>query len=119
MPKQPFYKIGSVFNQIGDPNSGYTYDRPKLNYIDTKTLGNTLIMLGGGRNRVEDKIDHSVGMKFEIELGGAVEKGQPIATLYAPSEDLFDLAHQKIIEAVVIKHTNKVGKLKPVIEHVE
>lgn len=36
MPKQPFYKIGSVFNQIGDPNSGYTYDRPKLNYIDTK-----------------------------------------------------------------------------------
>ena len=27
MPKQPFYKIGSFFNQNGDPNSGYTYDR--------------------------------------------------------------------------------------------
>ena len=36
MPKQPFYKIGSFFNQNGDPNSGYTYDRPKLNYIDPK-----------------------------------------------------------------------------------
>lgn len=111
-PKKYFRKA-IIGKEVNATEAGF------VNYIDTKTLGNTLIMLGGGRNRVEDKIDHSVGMKFEIELGGAVEKGQPIATLYAPSEDLFELAHQKIIEAVVINHTNKVGKLKPVIEHVE
>ena len=51
--------------------------------INTKNLGNILILLGGGRQKVEDDIDFSVGMKLFIELGTYVERNQPICTLYA------------------------------------
>ena len=53
MPKQPFYKIGSVFNQIGntkqDPNKGEGPDYKT--YTDPKT--NTKGKLDSGRSYAE------------------------------------------------------------------
>jgi thymidine phosphorylase len=90
-----------------------------INYINTRQLGNTLITLGGGRRRVEDKIDHSVGMKFLVELGSSVEKDQPIAKLHASSETLFESSYQQIIQSIRIESSNKLGRIDPIIEYFE
>ena len=62
--------------------------------INTKNLGNILILLGGGRQKVDDDIDFSVGMKLLIELDTYVEKNQPICTLYARDEESFNIAEK-------------------------
>ncbi|MCC7085985.1 MAG: thymidine phosphorylase [Pirellulales bacterium] len=54
--------------------------------IDTEQLGSTLIEMGGGRKKLRDKIDHSVGLAMLIRLGDRIERGQPMARIFAPPE---------------------------------
>jgi thymidine phosphorylase len=43
-------------------------------------------MLGGGREKKEDKIDHGVGLEFHKRIGDRVEKGEPLATIHYNSD---------------------------------
>ncbi|MEO8882134.1 MAG: thymidine phosphorylase [Devosia sp.] len=54
--------------------------------IDLRTLGMTVVALGGGRTRPEDKIDHSVGFDRLLGLGAKVEKGTPLGRIHARSD---------------------------------
>ena len=87
--------------------------------INTKNLGNTLILLGGGRQKVEDDIDFSVGMKLFIELGTYVERNQPICTLYARDEETFNIAEKEIIESFEIGESEENFNKKMIVEHFE
>ena len=87
--------------------------------INTKNLGNILILLGGGRQKVEDDIDFSVGMKLLIELGTYVERNQPICTLYARDEESFNIAEKEIIESFEIGESEKNFNKKMIIEQFE
>jgi pyrimidine-nucleoside phosphorylase len=44
-------------------------------------FGIALAMLGGGREKKEDTIDHAVGLQFHKRIGDRVEKGEPLATI--------------------------------------
>ena len=87
--------------------------------INTKNLGNILILLGGGRQKVEDDIDFSVGMKLLIDLDTYVEKNQPICTLYARDQESFDIAEKEIIESFEIGESEENFNKKMIIEHFE
>ena len=87
--------------------------------INTKNLGNILILLGGGRQKVEDDIDFSVGMKLFIELGTYVERNQPICTLYARDEESFNIAEKEIIESFEIGESEENFNKKMIIEQFE
>ena len=87
--------------------------------INTKNLGNILILLGGGRQKVEDDIDFSVGMKLLIELDTYVEKNQPICTLYAQDEESFNIAEKEIIESFEIGESEENFNKKMIIEQFE
>ena len=87
--------------------------------INTKNLGNILILLGGGRQKVEDDIDFSVGMKLLIELDTYVEKNQPICTLYARDEESFNIAEKEIIESLEIGESEENFNKKMIIEQFE
>ena len=87
--------------------------------INTKNLGNILILLGGGRQKVEDDIDFSVGMKLLIELGTYVERNQPICTLYARDEETFNIAEKEIIESFEIGESKENFNKKMIIEQFE
>ena len=87
--------------------------------INTKNLGNILILLGGGRQKVEDDIDFSVGMKLLIELGTYVEKNQPICTLYARDQESFNIAEKEIIESFEIGESEENFNKKTIVEHFE
>jgi pyrimidine-nucleoside phosphorylase len=49
-------------------------------------FGIALAMLGGGREKKEDKIDHGVGLEFHKRIGDRVEKGEPLATIHYNSD---------------------------------
>ena len=53
-----------------------------LSAINGEALGLGLAILGGGREKKEDSIDHAVGLEFHKRLGGRVAKDEALATLY-------------------------------------
>ncbi|MDL2406686.1 thymidine phosphorylase [Rhizobium calliandrae] len=53
---------------------------------DTRTIGISVIDLGGGRRHPQDKIDHRVGFSDILPLGTKVSKGDRIATVHAADE---------------------------------
>ena len=58
-----------------------------ISKIDAEGVGISAMLLGAGRIKKEDKIDHRVGLFFEKSLGDYVTKGQKIATLYVNDDN--------------------------------
>jgi pyrimidine-nucleoside phosphorylase/thymidine phosphorylase len=50
--------------------------------IDTEKLGTAAMVLGAGRERVEDVIDPGAGLLVAKKLGDRVERGEPLLTLH-------------------------------------
>jgi len=57
-----------------------------LGACDARGIGMSVIDLGGGRRRPQDKIDHRVGFSDILPLGTRVSKGDRIATVHAADE---------------------------------
>jgi pyrimidine-nucleoside phosphorylase len=51
--------------------------------IEPRAIGRGVIALGGGRNRMDDAIDHSVGFVIGTRPGDYVRQGEPLATVFA------------------------------------
>lgn len=66
--------------------------------IDTRSLGLSVVNLGGGRTRAEDAIDPSVGLGDVVSLGATSD--QPLATIHAQSEQAWQQAAETIRTAV-------------------
>ena len=54
--------------------------------IQCEQLGVAGLVLGGGREKKEDKIDPAVGLEFHKRIGDAVERGEPLCTLHYNSD---------------------------------
>jgi pyrimidine-nucleoside phosphorylase len=50
--------------------------------IQCEQLGVAGVVLGGGREKKEDKIDPAVGLEFHKRIGDAVDRGEPLCTLH-------------------------------------
>jgi len=48
-----------------------------------RPIGHGITMLGGGRTRMGDVIDHSVGFVISARPGDMVRAGEPLATVFA------------------------------------
>ena len=55
-------------------------------HIQTDELGRITQEWGGGRVRLEDKIDYGVGLQIHAKLGDEVEKGEALVTAYYHDE---------------------------------
>jgi pyrimidine-nucleoside phosphorylase len=51
--------------------------------IDAELLGKAIIAMGGGRQQLGDKLDHSTGIEMLTRLGDRVDAGQPLAKIFA------------------------------------
>ena len=60
--------------------------------IQTENIGNAVMMLGGGRQKKGDSIDHSVGVIIKKKVGEQVKEGQSLATVYINNTDNLDTA---------------------------
>jgi pyrimidine-nucleoside phosphorylase len=61
---------------VPSPDSGFVIA------TNCENLGIALAMLGGGREKKEDSIDHAVGLEFHKRIGDRVEIGEPLATIH-------------------------------------
>jgi thymidine phosphorylase len=51
--------------------------------IDTRAVGFSVVLLGGGRTAPDQSVDHAVGFDHLLPLGTAVRRGDPIARAHA------------------------------------
>lgn len=82
--------------EVKAAKSGY------VSHIDAKTSGVAAVLLGAGRNTMEDKIDYGAGIWLHKKAGEKVKKGEPIATLYASDKKRLETALGFFKEAVKI-----------------
>ncbi|HEX7975007.1 MAG TPA: thymidine phosphorylase [Anaerolineales bacterium] len=75
------------------PRSGY------LSGINARTVGETSVLLGGGRAKKSDAIDYSVGIEIFHKVGDRVEAGAPLFAVHARSQAELDDASQRLLEA--------------------
>ena len=58
----------------------------KVKKMDAETIGRVSLLLGGGRQTVEDAIDFAVGLSGIKKIGEAVETGEPLLSVHARDE---------------------------------
>lgn len=67
--------------------------------INSEEIGNTSLILGGGRRNKSDIIDLSVGIILHKKVGDYVKAGESIATLYANDENKLAEAKDRLLNA--------------------
>jgi pyrimidine-nucleoside phosphorylase len=82
--------------------------------IQCEQLGVAGVILGGGREKKEDKIDPAVGLEFHKRIGDAVERGEPLCTLSYNSDSRLDEALH-LVETAYRIDSEKPRSLPPLI----
>jgi pyrimidine-nucleoside phosphorylase len=54
--------------------------------VEPRTIGRGVVALGGGRLRVEDSVDPTVGFVITVKPGDKVLEGEPIASVFAKDD---------------------------------
>ena len=62
--------------KVESPRSGY------INSVDTTEIGHTIAAIGGGRVRIEDVIDPTVGFIAERKIGDQIRAGETIGVVF-------------------------------------
>ncbi|OLC95675.1 MAG: thymidine phosphorylase [Gemmatimonadetes bacterium 13_1_40CM_3_70_6] len=70
--------------------------------VEPRTIGRAIIALGGGRQKVEDTVDHSVGFVITVKPGDKVLAGEPIASVFARDAAGVELGLAALTQAIVI-----------------
>lgn len=96
--------INNQGSLLGDKHT-YEYRATGDGYIasvNAERVGTCSMLLGAGRVKKEDKINHRAGLFFKKSYGDYVKRGDTIATLYANDISLFDGAAKMLDEAILI-----------------
>lgn len=75
--------------------------------IDALSIGNAAMLLGAGRAKLDDKIDHAVGIVLSKKVGNQVAEGDVIATIYTNKQNVDN-------EIDIITRAYEIGKTKVV-----
>ncbi|TWJ58807.1 Pyrimidine-nucleoside phosphorylase [Bacillus paralicheniformis] len=97
------------------PQAAYKIDIPAkeagvVSEIVADQIGVAAMLLGAGRATKEDKIDLAVGIMLRKKVGDAVEKGEPLVTLYANRENVDDVI-AKVYDNIQIAEKAEAPKL--------
>ena len=71
-----FLPLVSETIKVESPRSGY------ITRVDTTEIGHAVAAIGGGRVRIEDTIDPTVGFTSELKTGARVRAGEAIGVVY-------------------------------------
>jgi thymidine phosphorylase len=67
--------------------------------VDSRAVGNAIIELGGGRRRVGEALDLSVGLSDVASIGALLDNETPLAVVHAASEDDAEKVEKLLIGA--------------------
>jgi thymidine phosphorylase len=71
-----FLPLVSETVKVESPRSGF------ITRVDTTEIGHAIAAIGGGRVRIEDTIDPTVGFTSELKIGDRVTGGEAIGIVY-------------------------------------
>ena len=92
----------------------------KAGYItatNCEQFGTALAMLGGGREKKEDKIDHAVGLEFHKRIGERVETGERLVTIHYNSDAKLAEARALIVASYLIADSAPTEK-RPLVRRI-
>lgn len=75
------------------PQAKYKVDLPAktsgvISKMTADEIGVASMLLGGGRQKADDKLDYAVGIELKKKVGDSVAKGEPLLTIYADREEI-------------------------------
>ena len=73
--------------------------------LDAGLIGRAVVILGGGRDKVDDEIDPSVGIMIAATVGDAVRTGDPVLRIQYRSEERLEDALPLLVDAVRVGDT--------------
>jgi pyrimidine-nucleoside phosphorylase len=76
-----------------------------ISEMDTTALGWAVQRLGAGREKHGEPVDPHAGIEFHARCGARVEKGQPLATLYATNEAMLAEPIALLKQAITISES--------------
>jgi pyrimidine-nucleoside phosphorylase len=82
--------------------------------VEPRRLGRAIVELGGGRTKVEDTVDATVGFVVTCKPGDEVRAGEPIASVFARDSAGIAIGMAALGEAVSIGDS---GELTPLVSH--
>ena len=98
-----YLRAATVTHRVVAGASGYVQS------IDTRSIGLAVVALGGGRMRVNDPIDHSVGLSDVVGVAEHVDDERPLCVVHARS----DAEATKAADA--IRTAYSLGDARPVV----
>jgi thymidine phosphorylase len=73
-----------------------------IQLADAGKIGRASLLLGAGRTKTTDVIDHAAGLSNLMKVGESVDKGARLVTLHAATQDRLDAAMVLVREAFVV-----------------
>ena len=70
-----------------------------LSQVGARSVGEASVILGGGRAKKSDSIDHAVGIVVHHKVGDKVQKGEPLFTIHANDESKLAEAREMTLAA--------------------
>jgi pyrimidine-nucleoside phosphorylase len=67
--------------------------------VHARLVGETAVMLGAGRTKKDDAVDHAVGVVVHRKVGEWVKVGQPLFTVHANDFMQLSEARRILLEA--------------------
>ena len=104
-------KANSVM-EIFSENEGY------VKKIKTEEIGKAAMIIGAGRAKKEDEVDHAVGINIFRKVGEKVSKNEKIAEIYYNDDKNVQDSKNMILDAYVIT-SEKVEEPKAILEIIE
>ena len=89
-------RSAAVAQQVFPSQGGY------VNAMDTRSVGLVVVTLGGGRMRVEDAVDHAVGLSDIAGFGDFVDNERPLAVVHARNDSEATIAANALRAAYTI-----------------
>lgn len=77
--------------------------------MNAETLGRLLIAMGGGRNKVGEQLDHSVGFFFHKKLGSMVKPDDTLVTVFANSKTDLATVEAELRNSIKISSVKKLA----------
>jgi pyrimidine-nucleoside phosphorylase len=91
-----FLPLATESFKVESPRSGFVIK------VNTAEIGHAIAAIGGGRVRIDDTIDPSVGFITEARIGDSIREGAALGTVYCRDESRASEAVQRIHAAYEI-----------------
>lgn len=87
-----------------------------VQHMDCEALGRAIVLLGGGRRVVTDRVDFSVGLEMQVRIGDAVSCGQPLISVFAKPAAMADV--EPMLRAAITIGAESVTPLSLIVDRI-